>query len=89
MLLQGVSYNTTMGLVVGIIMILIPLFMRSVTASHGRPISGFGWAFVFLGAFLGVTGMHMTLTWPLDQIENTFCCTVDNVTLNRPRSTGS
>ena len=84
MLLQGITYNTTMGLVVGVIMILIPLFVRSVAATHGRSISGFGWAFVFLGAFLGVTGMHMTLTWPLEQIENTFCCAVDNVTFGEP-----
>ncbi|USQ74844.1 DUF981 family protein [Ornithinimicrobium cryptoxanthini] len=84
MLLQGITYNTTMGLVVGIIMILIPLFVRSAATPHGRPISGFGWAFVFLGAFLGVTGMHMTLTWPLEQIEDTFCCAVDNVTFGEP-----
>jgi len=84
MLLQGITYNTTMGLVVGIIMILIPLFVRSAAATHGRSISGFGWAFVFLGAFLGVAGMHMTLTWPLEQIENTFCCAVDNVTFGEP-----
>lgn len=84
MLVQGITYNTTMGLVVGIIMILIPLFARSAAASHGRPLAGFGWAFVFLGAFLGITGMHMTLTWPLEQIENTFCCAVDNVTFGEP-----
>jgi len=84
MLLQGITYNTTMGLVVGVIMILIPLFVRSAVVAHGRSISGFGWAFVFLGAFLGVAGMHMTLTWPLEQIENTFCCAVDNVTFGEP-----
>lgn len=84
MLLQGITYNTTMGLVVGIIMIMIPLFVRAAVAPHGRSISGFGWAFVFLGLFLGITGMHMTLTWPLEQIENTFCCAVDNVTFGEP-----
>ncbi|STC68985.1 DUF981 family protein [Corynebacterium pilosum] len=84
MLMQGITYNTTMGLIVGIIMILVPIFMQSAATRTGRSISGFGWAFVFLGAFLGITGMHMTLTWPLEQIEGAFCCAVDNVTFGEP-----
>lgn len=83
MLMQGITYNTTMGLVVGIIMILIPVFARA-SAMSGRTVSGFGWAFIFLGGFLGITGVHMTLTWPLEQIEEVFCCAVDNVTFGEP-----
>ncbi len=84
MLMQGITYNTTMGLVVGLIMILVPLFMRAVQANNGRSVAGFGWAFIFSGAFLGITGMHMTLTWPLEQIDGVFCCAVDNVTFGEP-----
>lgn len=84
MLMQGITYNTTMGLVVGIIMVLVPIFLRAALARHGRTLSGFAWAFIFLGAFLGITGMHMTLTWPLEQIEGVFCCAVDNVTFGEP-----
>ena len=29
MLMQGITYNTTMGLVVGVIMLMVPLFMRA------------------------------------------------------------
>ncbi|WIM67483.1 DUF981 family protein [Corynebacterium breve] len=84
MLMQGITYNTTMGLVVGLIMILIPTFARTVAANKGRSISGWGWGFVFLGAFLGISGLHMMLTWPLEQIEGAFCCAVDNVTFGEP-----
>lgn len=82
--MQGITYNTTMGLVVGAIMIMVPLFARTVAAKNGRPLSGFGWMFVFLGGFLGATGLHMMLTWPLKQIEGVFCCSVDNVTFGEP-----
>lgn len=84
MLMQGITYNTAMGLVVGIILILVVLFLRAIQVNSGRSVAGFGWAFVFSGAFLGITGMHMTLTWPLEQIEGVFCCAVDNVTFGEP-----
>lgn len=84
MLMQGITYNTTMGLVVGVIMLMVPLFMRALQKVGDRSVSGFGWAFVFLGAFLGMTGVHMMLTWPLEQIEGVFCCAVDNVTFGEP-----
>lgn len=84
MLLQGITYNTTMGLVVGIIMLLVPLFMRALESNTGRSLSGFGWAFIFTGGFLGITGTHMMLTWPLEQIDGVFCCAVDNVTFGEP-----
>lgn len=66
MLMQGITYNTAMGLVVGIILILVVLFLRAIQVNSGRSVAGFGWAFVFSGAFLGITGLHMTLTWPLE-----------------------
>lgn len=84
MLMQGITYNTAMALVVGAILILTVLFLRVIQANTGRSLAGFGWGFVFTGAFLGITGMHMTLTWPLEQIEGVFCCAVDNVTFGEP-----
>lgn len=84
MLMQGITYNTTMGLVVGVILILVVIFLRAVQVNSDRSVAGFGWAFIFSGAFLGITGMHMTLTWPLEQIEGVFCCAVDNVTFGEP-----
>ncbi|WP_304348739.1 DUF981 family protein [Corynebacterium frankenforstense] len=82
--LQGITYNTTMGLVVGVIMILVPIFLRTALARTGRTLSGFGYAFVILGLYLGATGLHMALTWPLEQIDGAFCCAVDNVTFGEP-----
>ncbi|APT88532.1 hypothetical protein CFRA_03725 [Corynebacterium frankenforstense DSM 45800] len=82
--MQGITYNTTMGLVVGVIMILVPIFLRTALARTGRTLSGFGYAFVILGLYLGATGLHMTLTWPLEQIDGAFCCAVDNVTFGEP-----
>ena len=84
MLMQGITYNTTMGLVVGVILILVVLFLRAIQVNTDRSVAGFGWAFVFSGAFLGITGVHMMLTWPLEQIEGVFCCAVDNVTFGEP-----
>ena len=82
--MQGITYNTTMGLVVGIILILAVLFLRVMQTNTGRSVAGFGWGFIFSGAFLGATGLHMTLTWPLEQIDGVFCCAVDNVTFGEP-----
>lgn len=84
MLMQGITYNTMMGLVVGLIIIMIPLFMRALDVNPGRSIAGFAWGFVAAGGFLALTGFHMMLTWPLEQIEGVFCCAVDNVTFGEP-----
>ena len=40
--------------------------------------------FIALGLILAVTGTHMTLTWPLEQIEGAPCCAVDNVAFGEP-----
>lgn len=40
MLMQGITYNTTRNLVVGIIMILIPIFARA-SAVSSRTVSEF------------------------------------------------
>ncbi|WP_448853324.1 hypothetical protein [Corynebacterium frankenforstense] len=51
--MQGITYNTTMGLVVGAIMILVPIFLHTALARMGRTLSGFDYAFVILGLYLG------------------------------------
>lgn len=84
MLLQGVTYNTTMALAAGAIILLVPLFMRAAQRNNALSITGWGYAFVFLGFFLGASGLHMMLTWPLDQIDGAFCCKVDNFTFGEP-----
>ncbi|VEI14135.1 DUF981 family protein [Trueperella bialowiezensis] len=84
MLIQGVTYNTTMALVAGAILLMIPLFMRDVTHRQRVSVAGWGYAFIASGFFLGVSGFHMMLTWPLKEVEGSFCCTVDNVTFGEP-----
>lgn len=84
MLMQGITYNTTMALVVGTIMLLTVFYSRTVSVSGDRNTGGWGWAFVATGFFLGISGVHMMLTWPLDQIDGAFCCSVDNITFGEP-----
>ena len=84
MLLQGITFNTTMALVAGTIMLLIPLFMRALQRGDAATISGWGYAFIAAGFFLGMTGLYMMLTWPLAQIKGAFCCRVDNITFGEP-----
>ncbi|KMY24029.1 Uncharacterized membrane protein [Actinobaculum suis] len=83
-LMQGITYNTMMALVTGAIMVMVPLFMRAAGRPNRRTVAGFGWTFAALGAFLGITGLHMMLTWPLAQIDGAFCCAVDNITFGEP-----
>lgn len=84
MLMQGITYNTTMALAAGAIILLVPLFMRAAQRNNALAVTGWGYAFVFLGFFLGASGLHMMLTWPLDQIDGAFCCKVDNFTFGEP-----
>lgn len=84
MLDQGVTYNTTMALVVGIIMILSVMFGRELAFNKQKNFSGWGFAFVMLGLFLAISGFSMMLTWPLKEVSGAFCCTVDNITFGEP-----
>jgi uncharacterized membrane protein len=59
------TYNTIMALAAGVgLLLVVALGWQLMT---DRPIATEGWAvaFVILGAILAVTGLHMTLTWPL------------------------
>ena len=84
MLQQGITYNTTMGLAAGAIMLLLVVFARVVQQPQRNSLEGWAWMFIALGLILAVTGTHMTLTWPLEQIEGAPCCAVDNVAFGEP-----
>ncbi|MGW0432358.1 DUF981 family protein [Micromonospora sp. NPDC003197] len=59
------TYNTIMALAAGVGLILVVALGRQVV--NHKPIVAEGWAvaFAILGAILFLTGLHMTLTWPL------------------------
>ncbi|MER7504115.1 DUF981 family protein [Nonomuraea pusilla] len=60
------TYNTIMSVAAGVGLLLVVAFGRRVL--RGDPLEHVdGWALAFgaLGALLAVTGLHMTLTWPL------------------------
>ena len=84
MLEQGITYNTTMGLVAGAVMLLLVVFVRVVQRPRRGSLEGWAWMFIALGLILAVTGTHMSLTWPLEQIEGAPCCAVDNVAFGEP-----
>lgn len=86
MLEQGITYNTTMGLVAGAIMLLLLVFARVVERPVRGPLEGWAWMFIALGSILAITGTHMTLTWPLKQIpvKGVACCAADNVAFGEP-----
>ncbi|MEU3456494.1 DUF981 family protein [Micromonospora sp. NPDC006766] len=59
------TYNTIMALAAGSgLLLIVALGWQMLT---DRPIAAEGWAIAFavLGTILFVTGLHMTLTWPL------------------------
>lgn len=86
MLEQGITYNTSMGLVAGAIMLLLIVFARTAARPDRPPLEGWSWMFAALGLILAITGTHMTLTWPLKQIpvKGVACCAADNVAFGEP-----
>ena len=62
------TYNTIMSLAAGAGLVALVLFARDLLR-HRRedPVSTDGWAMTFgaLGSILTLTGLHMSLTWPL------------------------
>lgn len=84
MLEQGITYNTSMGLVAGATMVLLVVFTRVVQRPGRGSIEGWAWMFAALGLILAITGTHMTLTWPLKQIDGAACCAADNVSFGEP-----
>lgn len=63
---QMPTYNTVMSVAAGAGLLMIVGFIRRL-ADPDRPLSAEGWAMGFgvVGVILALTGLHMTLTWPL------------------------
>lgn len=62
------TYNTIMSLAAGAGLVALVMFARDLMRHRAEdPISTDGWALTFgaLGTILTVTGLHMSLTWPL------------------------
>jgi dipeptide/tripeptide permease len=84
MLQQGITYDTTMDLAAGAIMLLMVVFARVVHRPQRNSLEGRAWMFIAVGLILASTGTHMSLTWPLRQIEGAPRCAVDNVAFGEP-----
>ncbi|WP_026929456.1 DUF981 family protein [Glycomyces tenuis] len=63
---QMPTYNTVMSVAAGAGLLMVVGLMRRL-GDADRPLAAEGWAMGFgvVGAVLAVTGLHMTLTWPL------------------------
>src|SRR4051794_14168091 len=63
---QMPTYNTIMSVAAGAGLISIVYFAREmIRGGSDVPLDGWSVAFAVPGFILTVTGMHMTLTWPL------------------------
>ena len=76
---QTPMYNTIMAVAAGIGLLLLVALGRELYLR--RPIVAEGWsaAFAVLGLLLTLTGVHMTLTWPLSSIAP-----FDNIIFGEP-----
>lgn len=59
------TYNTIMSLITGVALIAIANFGKELAFENKMKFQGWGLYFGILGTILSVTGIHMTLTWPL------------------------
>ncbi|WP_236004080.1 DUF981 domain-containing protein [Nonomuraea antri] len=60
------TYNTIMAVAAGVGLLLVVSFGRRVLRGDSlEHVDGWALAFAVVGAILTVTGLHMTLTWPL------------------------
>lgn len=65
---QTAVYNTIMSIAVGLSLILILKFISLIYKEKVNNLEGWIFAFGLLGFILTITGLHMTLTWPLSKI---------------------
>ena len=65
---QDPMYNTIMGVAAGVGLMLVVWF--GIQLNGRQPLAFEGWALAFgvVGVILFITGLHMTLTWPLSAI---------------------
>ncbi len=61
------TYNTIMAIAAGAGLVALVWFVRDLQGHAKEPVSTDGWALTFgaLGTILTLTGLHMSLTWPL------------------------
>lgn len=59
------TYNTIMALLTGVALISIANFLQSLVLKKAIKFQGWSILFGVLGSILAITGIHMTLTWPL------------------------
>ncbi|CAM4042853.1 DUF981 domain-containing protein [Helcobacillus massiliensis] len=82
-----IIYNTIMALAVGAALLTLIQFGRTVLTGEPNPtgtiagrasLDGYSLIFGILGVILTVTGLHMTLTWPLNALP------FDNIIFGEP-----
>jgi len=59
------TYNTVMALAAGAGLLLVVALGYQLRGTKAVPVAGYSLAFGVLGVILTLTGLHMTLTWPL------------------------
>lgn len=59
------TYNTVMALAAGAGLLLVVALGYQLRGTKPAPVAGYALAYGVLGAILTLTGLHMTLTWPL------------------------
>lgn len=59
------TYNTVMALAAGAGLLLVVALGYQLRGTEPVPVAGYALAFGVLGTILTLTGLHMTLTWPL------------------------
>jgi uncharacterized membrane protein len=86
-----ILYYTLMGVASGAALLLLVLFAAQARRSdrlNARFSPGaWAWAFLPLGLILLVTGIHMSLTWPLQPVPaaaSPHCCRADNIIFGEP-----
>lgn len=65
----------------------MPVLARDLRRPGRGTLEGWGWAYAVLGLVLFTTGLHMSLTWPLQNVPAEVvehCCAADNITFGEP-----
>ncbi|HWT93095.1 MAG TPA: DUF981 family protein [Solirubrobacteraceae bacterium] len=76
-------YNTIMAVATGVALLLIVQFGTRLHRREEVAYEGWAVAFGVLGTILTLTGLHMSLTWPLPKVADN-CCTHDNIVFGEP-----
>jgi uncharacterized membrane protein len=86
-----ILYNTLMGVTSGAALLLLVLFAAQARGGDRLNSSfspgAWAWAFLPLGLILVITGIHMSLTWPLQPVPaaaSPHCCRADNIIFGEP-----